>query len=522
MLEKIRSVVLDLPTSLQEPGKDGEQDSSQTQHWYKENNPSRYQNSPAAIARTILNDRSYIEHIEKLTNTLIETLQSTQGNYVSKVRFEVGMRGLLQLTSHQLRVYYIGPDTSDSDDVHRLVFQLLQPNTVERNQVQCDPPVKFMVPIQTPIEVGSTVPWTERGTRWVRWRDEDRVTALQRQKSKLNGRKNFQARLSLLPDRRVAKAIGRFLSEGRYPFANVPFLQRQPIYWHINQEHKVSAVLGYIAYPALQSRAETKAIQARTYVKGSQNAKLEKAFLKAIDSRRTMTTTVPEILQSLEDVPFSAQDVRHELRVRLTPSRVEDDSSVDLKFLPEIDLRIGPRKEKEPTQIRSVQLIRNVTESDLLLPREVADIRFRSHTASEATTQIDPKIQRFVEESNFDVWGEERLRTPSKLSLRIPKWAIHQDAGQDITRTIGVEYAYHSMEYQSYMSFSFRGVRMFYSTVEAGKAGGRRSELRFEATLEDSHSVKRDFIPFFNAVREFVAKMNHRLELSFNLEDANS
>lgn len=263
-------------------------------------------------------------------------------------------------------------------------------------------------------------------------------------------------------------------------------------------------------------------IQARIYARGSQQAKLEKAFLKTIDSRRTMTTNLPEVLQSLEDIPFSTQDVRHELRVRLTPSNVEDRPSLDLKLLPEIDLRIGLGKENEPVQIKSVQLVRGKSESDLLLPQEVADIRFCAYTISEATKEIDPKVKRFVEESNFNVWGEERLRTPSKLSLRIPKWAIQDAADQDLTRTTGVEYAYDSMEYLSYMSMMYRGVPLIYTTVEAGKAGGRRSELRFEAPLFESTSVKDEFISFFDTVREFVARMDRRNEGSLELEDVKS
>ena len=85
MIEKIESAELELPTPLQVSGQNGEKGPSQTKHWYKEKNPLRYKNSPSAIARNILQDRVYIEHIEKLTNTIIETVQSTRGNYVSKV-----------------------------------------------------------------------------------------------------------------------------------------------------------------------------------------------------------------------------------------------------------------------------------------------------------------------------------------------------------------------------------------------------------------------------------------------------
>ena len=64
MIEKIESVDLELP---------------------KATNIMRYKNSSATTARSALNDRSYVEHIEKLTSTLIKTTQSTQRNYVTKV-----------------------------------------------------------------------------------------------------------------------------------------------------------------------------------------------------------------------------------------------------------------------------------------------------------------------------------------------------------------------------------------------------------------------------------------------------
>ena len=355
----------------------------------------------------------------------------------------------------------------------------------------------------------------------MRWRDGERAESLHRAESNLDGRRTSLTIYDPALSRGVAKATGRFLSEGRPRYANVSIRQRQPIYWQINQAHKVSAVLGQIAYPALLPKAQTKLIHAKTYAKGSQDAKFEKAFRKVIDSRRILTTNLPEVLPLLEDIPFSVKDVRNELKVRLTPSHVEDGPNVNLKSLPEIDLRISV-KQNEPVQIRSAQLVRDKSEMDLLLPQEAADIRFCACTVSEATTEIDPKILRFVEESNFDAWGEERLRTPSKLSLRIPKWAIQQDAAAELTRTIGVEYAYDSMEYHSYMDLMYCGVRMVYTTIEAGKAGGRRTELRFDTTLEGPTRVKGDFVPFFDTVREFVARMNRQRDSFVRLEDTSS
>ena len=65
MIEKIRSADLELPPVPE--------------------SPLRYKDSSSAIARSILNDKSYIQRIETLTNTHIKTTLSTQGNYINKV-----------------------------------------------------------------------------------------------------------------------------------------------------------------------------------------------------------------------------------------------------------------------------------------------------------------------------------------------------------------------------------------------------------------------------------------------------
>ena len=65
MIEKIRSADIELP-----PVPEG---------------PLRYKDSSLAMSRSILKDKSYIQRIEELTNTLIKSTLSTQGNYTNKV-----------------------------------------------------------------------------------------------------------------------------------------------------------------------------------------------------------------------------------------------------------------------------------------------------------------------------------------------------------------------------------------------------------------------------------------------------
>ncbi|MCJ1398171.1 hypothetical protein MMC11_001368 [Xylographa trunciseda] len=467
MIEKIESADLELPTV---------------------DNAMRYANSSAATARGVLNDRSYVEHIEKLTSTLIKTTQSTQGNY--------------------LRVYYIGPDTTDLEDVQRLVHQLLNPGTGNKCQVQYDPPDNWMVPIQAPIEVGSAVPWTERRTFWSRWRDARLILT-----SEDKGRSSKEAITQSVTEEphSLARSIGKFLSESR-PRLKIAD-KGDHIYWKSSQNHMVSVVLGHIAYPVLSRLAQPNYIQARTYKsRKDQETRLRNAFLKTIDSRRIVVTGLPGSLGAFERLSDSVGYNHQDLRVRLKPSKMESSVDVELRALPELELRVRLSDRSEETKVESVQFIRDERESDLLLPQEIADARFRAYTFFDSKPNLDPRIIDFITSSNFDVWGESRLRTPPKLNLNVPGFVLPASV-RDLVKNgedIEVEYVFASLEHHSYMQTMHEGCRVYYNTVEAGRTGGRRTDLWLETPMNAPHSeyfVARDFVPFFNTVRNLISTM---------------
>ncbi|MCJ1419164.1 hypothetical protein MMC32_005517 [Xylographa parallela] len=473
MIEKIDNVDLELPTVT---------------------NIMRYKNSSTTTARGVLSDRSYIEHIEKLTNTLIKTTQSTQRNYVTK-----------------LRVYYIGPDTTDLEDVQRLVYQLLNPSTAYKCQVQYDPQDKLMVPIQTPIEVGSALPWTERRTPWTRWRDANWP-----QTSNDRGRTSRKTKPPTAREQphSLTHAIGKFLSEGRPKMRDIDRVEGDHVYWQPYQKHMASAVLGHIAYPVLSRLAQTNYIQARTYKsRKDQEARLRNAFLKTIDSRRTMVTGLPGSLEAFERLLGSNSEDYQDIRVRLQPSNMESSADVELRSLPEVDLCIRLNNQTKSVGVESVRLVRDQRESDLLMPQEVADAKFRAYTYFESKPQLDPRITEFIGASNFDVWGESRLRTPSKLNLFVPRFALPISARDLIEDGDGieVEYVFTSLEYHSYMRTMYQGCRVYYNTVEAGKTGGRRMDLWLETPMVAPHTdyyLSRDFVQFFKTVRNLVSTMD--------------
>lgn len=366
-----------------------------------------------------------------------------------------------------------------------------------------------MVPIQTPIEVGSAVAWTERRTPWTRWRDAHRAHI---SNPEVRSSKRAISPSGSKKPHSIAHAIGKFLSEDRLRFGETDHVEKAHIYWQ-PLKHMVSGVLGHIAYPVLSRLAQSNQIQARTYKsRKDQETRLQNAFVKTIDSRRTLVTSLPWSLGAFERLSGSTSGKHEHIRVRLQPSKMEIDASVELQLLPEVELRIELDEETKKAEIGSVRLIQDERESDLLLPREVADARFRAYTYFDGRKRLDPRIIDFVSASNFNVWGESRLQTPPKLNLFVPQFVLPENArallkdGDDVE----IEYVFASLEYHSYMRTLHEGCRVYYNTVEAGKTGGRRTDLWLETPMMDPQSkdyVKRDFVSFFNTVRNLLLTM---------------
>ena len=399
---------------------------------------------------------------------------------------------------------------------------MLKPANPGKIQVQIGSPATHMVPMQIPVEVGSAVPWTERGTNWTRWSDENIPKFRRNNVTSLKGRKKSPSIYDPQLSREIAEVSGFFLSEKRSTRRRKSISQDNNIFWQPVPSNTVSAVIGHLAYPVLSRRAQQNQTQARTYkFKGSQDLRLRNTFLKAVSSRHIMVTSVPELVSSLEHLAVPVRGVCHELLVRLKPSKAVHVTHLDMKSLPDLVLRVRLHNSTKTTEIDSIQLIRDERESDLLLPRDFADIRFCAYTSVDMTSKIDPAILDFIKDSNFDVWGEDRLKTPSKLELRVPEHAMQDDACQHAgAGGVDVEYTFANMQHRSYMTLLYQGFPIFYTTIEAGKTGGRRTELRFEAPMGAPHSkryVTEDFVPFFDTVREFVAMMGRRD--TFSLEE---
>ena len=423
-----------------------------------------------------------------------------------------------------MRVYYLGPDQTDLEDVQRLILQVLKPDASKKIQVQHEQIGISASILKVPVEVGSTLPWTERVNKWVRWKVGSKAKPAPVEGVDL-ARKTDIAIFDPAKSQHVMTTIASFLLNGRASYIDKENgehpSEREGEHWERTERHAINATLGHLAYPASLKQSKTPLSQGSNPVsKVERRDQVRQTFLDTMQDRRILVTSLPENFPALRYHAYKQNpNVRHELCVLLNPNRVETDRQIGLGSLPNLYLRLALHNKSQSVELSDVRLVVDERESDLLLLREVADIRFKAHSFLSGISNVDPKIRHFIAESNFDIWGKERLKTPPRLRLSIPGTACRmapalgaEPSGELVPKDIEVEYAFSRLEHHSHMSVLYQGLRTSYNTIEGGKTGGRRNEICLDSPIVDigqnGPSSVDAFSPFFNSVREYVARMD--------------
>ena len=320
------------------------------------------------------------------------------------------------------------------------------------------------------------------------------------------------------PDRetRMMERTAEFLFNSKEQKVPNSHIQMPKSHWCPRKETTVTANIGLLVYPEIKKDIRVAGGNARHLPRTKRDALARSAFQESIQKHRVIvpSSEMPSVLQRLASPQF---DIEHEMCVRLSPVANDDESSAVI--FPEIDMRITIDSPAKQTYLRDVRLIIQERVSDLLLPQHAVDVRFDACSYVVALPEdIDPRIVQFVNDSNFNVWGADRLKTPSRLQLSIPRSALRQpdDATktafqEEASATTQAEYAFVSMDHRSHMTLKYQGLPVIFTTVEAGQSGGRRDELRLQ--MPDMRAVEggsqsacltSHFGPFYNVAHDFV------------------
>lgn len=214
---------------------------------------------------------------------------------------------------------------------------------------------------------------------------------------------------------------------------------------------------------------------------------------KTIDGyHRAFSTAVPNLSLILSSIPILNQKPSRTLIMRFKPNpffKLPETSTAiggaALTAFPEVEIRFATiDRETHAFQVRDIQAVIGVSNSDLMLPESASDIRFQQRTVSRLVTpsgQYPPGIAEFLRLANLDV-DQGLFDAPPKLTIPI---AAHLCQGPGLALLGGgaagsrdVEYLFTGLEVRKALIMEYDGWRLHYTSIEAGRAAGRRGELR--------------------------------------------
>jgi hypothetical protein len=163
-----------------------------------------------------------------------------------------------------------------------------------------------------------------------------------------------------------------------------------------------------------------------------------------------------------------------------------------LSAFPSIEMRFHMDSETKALDLKDIRAIISLENSDLMLPDSAVDIRFQQRIVSRLRVlhyNYPAGIAEFLKNSVLDV-AKGKVETPPKITIPLPSH-LCQDPGFELLgkkvddiQMQNVEYLFTGLEIRKTMVLEFESWRMLYTSIEAGKAGGRRGELRLRPIRE--------------------------------------
>lgn len=366
--------------------------------------------------------------------------------------------------------------------------------------------------VPVPIDVGSGLPLVDRDQQWSRWSGPD-----MRQTDIENGHDSVRESPGTLAEglsyeKEASKALHRFLAAHNDV---IPLNKDSCSHWIPERSYWDSAALGQLVFPT--KAANQRYVRVKGQDKGDEYERLR---LRLCEWRREFVNLVPGAVRSLENLGLESLALGLEseetLLIRLSPSFRNSALQVPFEALPDLEIDIAIDNDSQTTSIKDVRTsFKRIF--DFLHPHKTMDVRFVRRTCVSSDPQnLDPRILQFLQSSNLDIWGTERLQTPTELALDIPQHAFRRHSGSSTSETplqSLVDYTFTSLEHRSSLSIPFRQAGSWsdltYTSIEAGKIGGRSSLLSLSHPISDPENrITVDDIDSDNTLRTKSASPN--------------
>jgi hypothetical protein len=203
----------------------------------------------------------------------------------------------------------------------------------------------------------------------------------------------------------------------------------------------------------------------------------------AITQRTMFHPTAVNISRLFGSMPLLNNLPKTSLVLRFTPSPWTAAGPEVLTSLPPIKMRFAVDPTTKELNLNDVLAVVGLTASEVMLPDRIVDLCFQQRTTARLRTlhhhQL-PQILEFLKASQLNLM-RGRLETPPALTLPIATHLCNVPESEalrnQVEEYISAEYIFGGLEYRSTLALDFNGWQLLYTSIEGGKADGRRGEL---------------------------------------------
>jgi len=426
-----------------------------------------------------MQDTTYLEELQQLTNTIIKPVRSEAGKRFleRKVRLLSCYRNRGELTIDKAIIYFLGPSKDDFVDAQRLLLQSARITGPRISSVHWGGPSRDFSAVPSPVDVGSGIPIADRTRQWSRW-----VLP--------HSKKSMPVGWQYIPNEKPRKIVLKtankaYQSQIIQDALSADVSDNNLRCWPSVTSQSLSLGFGKVIYP-------TKAVKRlNVAARGPASERLSSAFMKNLHSTRHFVNTNLDLKPPRIGLDGGKLQDSAELRILMTPTPIASQQA-NSRPTPNLDIGLFINQSTKTMTLRRVRLLFETRQSDLVLPDLPADLRFATklYASANISTGSLPPIDDFLERSNLNIWGTDRLKTPPNLTLPIPQYSIQnssgggQEAVDATAQIIGpsspvyVDYAFAALEHRCNLVERRGDYKIEYFFIEAGRTGGRKEGLR--------------------------------------------
>ncbi|KAI9790337.1 MAG: hypothetical protein M1835_001011 [Candelina submexicana] len=451
------------------------------------------------ISRNINNIVSKVHRMELDLDPLQPLLRKVEGglrNLRGSTRVKISELTGTELEfsedGRKLIIAYLGPSTSDAEDARRLFLASITSPMKNQPPITWDAEAREGSGALCPPTAKLDLSWKDRqktGSRWA-------FPSTPRSSEGPEGEEPAKTMPTLIaPSSRVFQRVNDDLfKEPQNDFTAVRLRPDQKK----RNELQASSTLDFSSLSAdpsttnrstcnEESRQVCSALLGQILHEAQDDASARPVNAEGVSKllNRTMSTSISGALLVLKFLPL--RRISESLHLRLLPSPWTSLGIGGMEAFPEMEIRVALRGKDKRCFLQRVSAILGSEASDVMLPEKRADLRFRKDvTLDLMNVHEDKAIADFLAESHLDTLGTGQLRAPANLKLHVPRWIV-RDNGIKFSNTIttknGIEevemdYLFSGLEYRHSVIIEWERYELEYTTIEAGKLGGRRTELR--------------------------------------------